>query len=527
MRKVICICLAMLLLTACGAPAGSTESTEPAWDGLYRAEIGGEQVVFAAWEQDGVPTSGDYYLTQDVVLEASVQVSGDLKLHLNGHNITAANGVSMGSLFVIPASSSMTVYDDPLPEDFSLEYDLEEYETADVDIPGGSITSSRSMNAKETVSTMFAVEGKLHVAGGHIDASSIDLEDRTNGVVAYVHDGGQMEISGGVITGGSTWSFKTEDDAQAETGETEQPAAVYGLGGAVYVDKGGACTVSGGYVWRGNAARGGNFYVAGDENRVGKLTITGGVILAGEATEVGGNICVDGELEMSGGLVDAGQSCGHGGNIYLTNKLIMTGGTLSRGACDINSVQAKRGGNLAVNGLYAAVKITGANIVDGTASCKETHGGNVAVFGYGAAEFEIGEGTVISGGKGHRGGNVYIGHFNGDVPAENMDYTFYRVTFSGGTTTYRGANLCVDTKNSDRRILVTLNDCNADVENAAEMSIAVGAGSPVISQCDVVINGGSWSGGGFNIYQDCTLTCNGVDLENCTAGGPGSYFENP
>jgi hypothetical protein len=122
---------------------------------------------------------------------------------------------------------------------------------------------------------------------------------------------------------------------------------------------------------------------------------------------------------------------------------------------------------------------------------------------------------------------VYIGHFNKDVPLENMDYVFTKATLGGGTTTYRGSNLCTDTKNNDRRILVTFNDCVATVESATELSIAVGAGAPDISRCDIVINGGTWTDGGFNIYQYCTLTCNGVALTNCESSGNGTYIENP
>lgn len=544
MKKLICIVLAMLLLTACGAPAAdSAGTTAPAANGPRQATIGDQQVTFEAWEQAGVPTAGDYYLTQDVVLEAPVQVGGNLRLHLNGHNITVANGVVVGSLFMIPAGSAMTVYDEPLADDFSIEYDLDYKEEAEAVVTCGSITSNRSFSGKVTVSSMFMVGGELTIAGGHVDATNINLEDRANGAVAYVQEGGKFTMDGGLITGGLTWSFKkpeppappatttegtepTESTEPVEEVEPEVPE-YYGYGGAVYVAKGGLCTINGGWIWRGSAAYGGNIYVAGDETGAGKLVINGGTLLAGEATTQGGNICVDGEVEITGGLLDAGQSYGHGGNIFLSGKLNMTGGTLYRGACDVNGVQNKRGGNLAVNGLYATVKITNAEILDGTASCKETHGGNVAAFGYGAVDFEIGEGTVITGGKGHRGGNIYIGHLNKDVPVENIDYVFNKVTMGGGSTTYRGSNICTDTKNNDRRILVTFNDCTATVETPSELSIAAGAGAPDIARVDFVINGGTWNGGGFNIYQYCTVTCNGVNLVDCASSGNGEYIENP
>lgn len=542
MKKLICIVLAMLLLTACGAPAAETTGTAaPAQTGPVQATLGGQQVTFEAWEQAGVPTSGDYYLTQDVVLEAPVQVGGNLRLHLNGHNITVANGVEVGSLFMIPAGSAMTVYDEPLAEDFTIDYDLEYKEEAEAVVTCGTITSNRSFSGKVTVSSMFMVGGELTIAGGHVDASAINLEDRANGAVAYVQEGGKFTMDGGLITGGLTWSFKKPEAATTPAATTEGTDATeptepveevtepeyYGYGGAIYVGKGALCTINGGWIWRGSAAYGGNIYVAGDDTGAGKLVINGGTLLAGEATTQGGNVCVDGEAEIYGGLLDAGQSYGHGGNIFVSGKLTMDGGKLYRGACDLNSKQGKRGGNLAVNGLNAIIKITNSEILDGTASCKETHGGNIGVFGYGAREFEVGEGTVITGGKGHRGGNIYIGHLNKDVPEENIDYVFTKVTMGGGSTTYRGSNICTDTKNNDRRILVTFNECTANVEVASELSIAAGAGAPDIARVDFIINGGTWTGGGFNIYQYCTVTCNGVTLVDCSYSGNGKYYENP
>ena len=541
MKKLICIVLAMLLLTACSVPAAETTATAAAETGPIQGNLGGQQVTFEPWAQAGVPTSGDYYLTQDVVLEAPVQVGGNLRLHLNGHNITVANGVEVGSLFMIPAGSAMTVYDKPLAEDFSIDYDLEYKEEAEAVVTCGTITSNRSFSGKVTVSSMFMVGGELTIAGGHVDASAINLEDRANGAVVYVQEGGKFTMDGGLITGGLTWSFKKPEPVTPPAATTEGTEATeptepveevvepdyYGYGGAIYVGKGALCTINGGWIWRGSAAYGGNIYVAGDDTGTGKLVINGGTLLAGEDTTQGGNVCVDGEAEIKGGLLDAGQSYGHGGNLFVSGKLTMDGGKLYRGACDLNGKQGKRGGNLAVNGLNAIIKITNSEILNGTASCKETHGGNIGVFGYGAREFEVGEGTVITGGKGHRGGNIYIGHLNKDVPEENIDYVFTKVTMGGGSTTYRGSNICTDTKNNDRRILVTFNECTANVEVASELSIAAGAGAPDIARVDFVINGGTWTGGGFNIYQYCTVTCNGVTLVDCAYSGNGKYYENP
>jgi hypothetical protein len=531
MKKLFCLILAVLLLAGCGAqPQQTTVATEPSWDGLHRAQIAGEEIVFEAWEEAGVPTSGNFYLTQDVVLDAAVTVSGDLKLHLNGHTVLAQKDAMLGNLFVVPAGASMTLYDQPLPEDVVLEIPEDLEEDPYPEVPGGKIASNRVFSGKVTLSNIFLVGGELTIAGGHIDASEMNLEDRANGLAVYVQAGGKLNMLDGVITGGTTWSFKKPEDILNEDGEVignTAPDIIYGYGGSVYVEKDATFTMQGGTIWRGSAAYGGNVYVDGDENATGLFRMEGGTLLGGESTNWGGNACVYGTMEMADGMLQQGRSYGHGGNIYLTGHLNITGGTLLAGACDINTMQNKRGGNLAVNGLHATVKITNAKILDGTASCKETHGGNIACFGYGAVEFEVGTGTVVTGGLGHRGGNLYIGHFQKDVPLENMDYLFTGVTIGNGQTTYRGSVMCCDTKDKNRRIQVTFTDCVTTVEDPTELNLAIGAGAKDEAQCDVIINGGTWSDGGIHIYGFSTVTCNGVNFVDCEGSGTGTFTVNP
>jgi len=533
MKKPICFILAMLLFTACDAAPPPPDVAE------VTAQIQGQEVVYQAWESSGLPTGGSYYLTSDVELAEAVTLTGNLDLHLNGHAVIAAKDMLIGHMFVIPSGTRMTVYDEPVAEDLFAEYDPEE-EQQTIEIATGSIVSSRSFSGKLTVSSMFQVSGELVVAGGHIDASLINVEDRANGLAVYVCEGGKMEMTGGLITGGTTWSFAPKDTGtQTPLSETSQPTTTapaepvkeevseYGYGGAVYVDQGAQCLLSGGTIWKGSAQGGGNIYVAGDEEGSGLLTITGGRLLAGEATKWGGNVCVHGTLEMSGGSMDWGTSYCDGGNIFLSGTLNMTGGTLRNGACDVNALGYRYGGNLAVDGINASVKITNAQILEGSAACKESHGGNISVVRYGARDFEVGEGTCIYGGRGHRGGNVYIGHLKEDIPMENTDYVFTKVEMNGGTTSYRGGNMCSDTKNKEKPIQVTFNDCIMGVEDSSELNLAIGAGAKDVTQCIITLNGGTFTGGRINLYGSSRLTANGVRFENCDVDGTGVYIENP
>lgn len=560
MKKLICIMLAVLLLTGCAGGA-APEAAE------LKANIQGEEITYQAWEKDGLPTEGSYYLTREVEIAQAVTVSGELNLHLNGHSIVAAHDTIMGHMFVIPAGSRMTVYDTPVEDPFA-SFDNEEPEEFELELVTGTIVSNRSFSGKMTISSMFKVEGELVMAGGHIDASPINLEDRANGSAINVRSGGHFDMVGGVITGGTTWRFAVEKPlAETETSalsgtpatttpdattttpdgtaptettapvETTAPAVTepvieianetLGRGGAVYIDKGASATMSGGTIWKGSACEGGNFYVAGDEEGSGQLTILGGVLLYGEAVMAGGNVYVAGKMDMSDGTMLWGRSYCDGGNLFLSGQLNITGGKLEGGACDVNAKGYKYGGNIAVNGINATVSITNTEILDGTAACKESHGGNISIVRYGAKEFEVGEGTKIIGGLGHRGGNVYVGHFAKDIPLENTDYVFTKVEMSGGTTTYRGANMCSDTKDTTRPIQVTFNDCNMIVDNAGERSLAIGAGAKDVSQCIIVINGGTFTGGEIHIYGSSTVTSNGTKFVDCPVGGTGIYTENP
>lgn len=508
MKKLICIILAVLLLTACGAEEG-TKNEKPS------AQIRGKEIVYEKWEDEGLPTKGSYILTKDVKLSAAVTLTGDLDLHLDGHKISAKSGAVLGNMFVIPAGCTMTVYDVPGGADIVREYDFEKPD-AKLDMPAGTIASSDCYVGNVTVSSMFRVEGELVLAGGHIDASPIVLEDVANGLAVYVVSGGKLEVAGGVITGGTAWSFVEPEEGQ------ERP---YGYGGAVYVEKGAECLVSGGTVWKGSAYRGGNIYVAGDEEGAGKLKVTGGALVGGEATERGGNAHVAGVMEMSDGILYCGTSYKHGGNLSLSGQLEMTGGVMEDGITDVNTLGNGYGGNIMVNGQHAKLHITDAELTGGQAPCKESHGGNIAVVGNGAESFLV-ENTEIYGGVGHRGGNVYIGSLNKGVSLDNLDYTFTNVDMNGGLTSYRGANLCADSKNAEKTIQVTFNDCTLCVEDNTELNLAVGAGAADYSYVNIIINGGKLIEGDVHLYGTTTLVTNGVTFEDSEVSGTGIYTEN-
>ncbi|MDE7360478.1 MAG: hypothetical protein K2N38_00925, partial [Oscillospiraceae bacterium] len=152
-------------------------------------------------------------------------------------------------------------------------------------------------------------------------------------------------------------------------------------GGAVYVDKGGTFTLSGGTIRGNSAIRGGGVYV----NDNGKFTMSGGKILGNTAGQEGGGVYVNskGEFEMTGGEISGNtveyivDNNNGGGGVYTAGTFTMSGKS----------------------------KISG-NTVGNIATGEYHFGGGVCVSGS-SAKFEMKDGE-ISGNKAGYGGGVYV-----------------------------------------------------------------------------------------------------------------------
>lgn len=513
MKKLICMMLAMLLLCACGTePGGQEATTETTWDGLHRVQLQGEEILFEAWEQEGLPAEGCYYLTNDVVLTESFTVTGELKLHLNGYKVQGEKKVDFGSMITVAAGGDLLIYDTP--------------EGA------GAVISPRSISANPTIKSLIRVNGTMTLAGGTVDATEVNLEDVANGAAFYVGDGGVLNVTGGMVIGGTMICYSLDPatllDEESTQGQPQQEKQeipeLLGKGGSIYVGKGGLCHVSGGTVRGGTAGLGGNIYTETDPEKPGKLVISGGLITEGEAMFHGGNIYNEGQVEMSGGEISLGTSYCNGGNLFVAGWLEVTGGEISGGCSDPNNIGGKRGGNLCVNGKEAVVRIANASILNGTAVGGEGFGGNISVIGQCAREFSVTD-TVISGGRGHRGGNLYFGTLAKGVLPENLDFYMSNVSVSDGNASYRGGNLCMD---SDfKGVYVNLVMDNATFQAQSGENISLGAGSAADTWVTLTMNGGSVEGGNVSLYKDAVLTANGADLTKANCGGQGELIENP
>lgn len=533
MKKLICILLAMLLLTACGAnETAPTTTTAAPTKGAPTAQVNGAEVTFAPWEQEGLPTEGSYYLQSDVVLTEKVTITGQLQLHLNGYTVSVAESTTVGEMFHIPAGGKLAVF--------------EEAEGT------GRLVAPRSFTAQPHVVNMFLVEGELTLAGGTVDASAISLENVSNGAAVYVADGGVMNMQGGTLIGGTTICYSLDPeknipvdsdsaDATEPTGATEpvpsepatteptepaEPLELVGKGGSVYVQAGATLNISGGTIQAGSAGLGGNIYIDATEEKVGLVNMTGGTVTAGEAMFNGGNFYICGTLKASAGEISLGTAFSHGGNLVVEGTLDVTGVTITGGRCDANGRGGKRGGNILVNGLNAVVSIANAKILNGDGHGSENFGGNISVIGQCAREFSVTD-TEISGGQGHRGGNLYFGTLAKDVSPENLDFYMKNVTVSDGTCSYRGANLCMDSDLREVYVELVADDCTFFLDDLTRENISLGAGAAAYTWATLTMTGGAIDGGNVNLYGSSVLTVNGTRLTMDPSGSLGEFISNP
>ena len=229
-----------------------------------------------------LPT-GTYYLGSDISLEYTIKIENNVTLCLNGHKITAADG--MDAIYMTGGSITLT------------------------DCKGvGTITHASSKTGRG----VYVSSGTFNMYGGSITGNKAqDAQGRGGGV--YVYSGsGTFNMYGGSITGNRA------------TGD----------GGGVYKSgSNSSFNMYGGSI-TGNTANsdGGGVYVDG-----GGFTMSGGTIggtKTGEtntATYGGGGVYVVGSsstFEMTDGSI-TGNNAAYGGGVYTVNEFKMTGGSIT------------------------------------------------------------------------------------------------------------------------------------------------------------------------------------------------------
>ena len=322
-------------------------------------KIGGESWAPTKGSNDTfyiLPT-GTYYLGSDISPEYTIKIENNVTLCLNGHKITAADG--MDAIYMTGGSFTLT------------------------DCKGvGTITHASSKTGRG----VYVSSGTFNMYGGSITGNKAqDAQGRGGGV--YVYSGsGTFNMYGGSITGNRA----TGDGGGVYKSGSNSSFNMYGgsitgntansYGGGVYVD-GGGFTMSGGTI-------GGT--KTGETNT---------------ATYGGGGVYAKANFEMTGGSI-TGNETNRGGGVYVTGK----GSFTMSASADGQNIPSITGNNATENG--------GGEYVVGSSTFKMTGGsitGNNAAYGggvYTVNEFKM-TGGSITGNNAYK--SDYISTFGGGV----------------------------------------------------------------------------------------------------------------
>ena len=342
--------------------------------------------------------AGTYYLGSDISPEYTIKIENNVTLCLNGHKITAADG--MDAIYMTGGSFTLT------------------------DCKGiGTITHASSKTGRG----VYVSSGTFNMYGGSITGNKAqDAQGRGGGV--YVYSGsGTFNMYGGSITGNRA----TGDGGGVYKSGSNSSFNMYGgsitgntansYGGGVYVD-GGGFTMSGGTI-------GGT--KTGETNT---------------ATYGGGGVYAKANFEMTGGSI-TGNETNRGGGVYVTGKGSFTMSASADGQ-NIPSITGnnatENGGGVYVVGSSSTFKMTGGTIggTDANDANTATNGGGVCVSKNGS--FEMSGSSCITNNKATSyGGGVHISYASatftmkgGSITGNNAYKSDYISTFGGG--------VCVD-----------------------------------------------------------------------------------
>ena len=344
--------------------------------------------------------AGTYYLGSDISPEYTIKIENNVTLCLNGHKITAADG--MDAIYMTGGSFTLT------------------------DCKGvGTITHASS----KTGGGVYVSSGTFNMYGGSITGNKAqDAQGRGGGV--YVYSGsGTFNMYGGSITGNRA------------TGD----------GGGVYKSgSNSSFNMYGGSI-TGNTANsdGGGVYVDG-----GGFTMSGGTIggtKTGEtntATYGGGGVYAKANFEMTGGSI-TGNETNRGGGVYVTGKGSFTMSASADGQ-NIPSITGnnatENGGGVYVVGSSSTFEMTGGSITGNNAA----YGGGVCVSKNGS--FEMSGSSCITNNKANAyGGGVHISYASatftmkgGSITGNNAYKSDYISTFGGGVCVGNGTFTMTD-----------------------------------------------------------------------------------
>ena len=294
-----------------------------------------DEKTFTAWnETTSLPTSGAYYLTQDVTISSSVTLTGDVTLCLHGCTVN----VSSGGINVVGGTFTLTDCADQqgtirgngklgVGIHANEENATDKFDTASFVMYGGKLTGFS--NAVKVGSMYSLGRSCFTMYGGSITGNNTNSGAAVSGLAKSTHTGDNLPTSVITMYGG---------EISGNTGEA---------GGGVYIGDNCTFTLEGGKISNNTATGrkntnpnagmssqyamdgGGGVYL----DSFGKFNMTGGEISGNTATGYGGGVCVMTYVSMynvsitggkiTGNTASVGTACGggiYGGPAKLTIK---------------------------------------------------------------------------------------------------------------------------------------------------------------------------------------------------------------
>ena len=215
MKKILALVLALVLVGSMipTATAETAHSHNVCADSSCKEH---SAVTWQPWSNaTTLPTSGQYYLTTDVTMSAQVKTTGNLKLCLNGHTVTATNGarhlmVGFGYTFDLTdcgTTGKLTGGAAAWGASISLDY------KATFNLYGGTITGNSNTASSGGIGAIYLragkVSGSTHTAGGTMNMYGGTITGNTGKSAGAIYIGGgtddlldgTLNMYGGTITG--------------------------------------------------------------------------------------------------------------------------------------------------------------------------------------------------------------------------------------------------------------------------------------------------------------------------------------
>ena len=411
LAKILAVCMALSVL--------STTALAD-WVSLTQSYID---------ENDGVLTTGDYRMDEDISTDKTVTISGEntVTIDLNGKTLTHTG--ETGSVIKVTGGADLTIEDSS-----GKNAETGKYESAgEGKITGGTGTGGN-------LGSSFSVYGGgLHISdtgstvtmnGGNITENGVKTTEPStpkfsSGGGVYLEGGAAFTLNGGKITNNSTSS-----------------------GGGVYANRGSSVTVNGGEISNNitirdtnGYTRGGGLYIGSDSS----MKLTGGTISNNSAYQGGGIYALDtATIDMTGGTVSKNTATkrndysGEGGGIFVSGTFNMSGGTISENTAEgqyAAGIGVRVDGSSAYSGntpieRHAHMTMTGGSIENNTAPGENVKGGGIygtsgsiympiCILDLSTSNSSITGNTATSG----NGGGIYIKGTNGKASVTIGDKT--------------------------------------------------------------------------------------------------------